>query len=275
MIPVPMTDAGPDMDTVERLVAAEPGIKGIWCVPRYSNPDGTCYSEDTVARLAAMPTAAPDFRIFWDDAYAVHHLTEVETEVADVLATCANAGNPDRAFVFGSTSKITTAGSGIAFFGSSQANLRWLRANVSKSSIGPDKLNQLRHAMFLRDTDGLRAHMRGHREILAPKFQTVRDIFARELDGTGLATWSDPKGGYFIALRVLNGCAREVVRLGNEAGIAVTPAGATHPHRNDPEDSVIRIGPTYPSLAELDQIAYGITVCVRLAGYEKLSAERG
>lgn len=270
MIPVPMTDGGPDMDAVEDLVRSDPRIKGIWCVPKYSNPDGTCYSDETVRRLSAMETAAPDFRIFWDNAYAVHHL-DGETEVGDILAACVEAGHPDRAFVFGSTSKITLAGAGVAFFGSSPANVAWWRANSGKRTIGPDKVNQLRHALFLKDADGLRAHMRRHREILAPKFETVDRVFSEQLGDTGLATWTRPKGGYFVALRVLDGCARDVVRLAAEAGIAVTPAGATHPHGNDPDDRVIRIGPTYPTLEELEQIAYGITVCVRLAGYERLT----
>ncbi|MFI6054539.1 aminotransferase class I/II-fold pyridoxal phosphate-dependent enzyme [Streptomyces violascens] len=274
MIPVPMTPTGPDMDIVEELVRSDPAIKGIWCVPRYSNPDGVCYSDETARRLAAMETAAPDFRIFWDDAYAVHHLTDEEVEVAGILAACAAAGHPDRAFVFGSTSKITLAGSGVAFLGSSPANVAWWRSHAGRRTIGPDKLNQLRHAHFLRDIDGLRAHMRRHRAILRPKFDTVLRIFAEQLEGSGLATWSKPKGGYFIALSVLEGCAREVVRLANEAGIALTPAGATHPYGCDPQDSVIRIGPTYPELEELEQIARGVTVCVRLAGYEKLAAQQ-
>jgi DNA-binding transcriptional MocR family regulator len=274
MVPVPMTADGPDLDQVEELVA-DPRIKGMWCVPRYSNPDGTCYSDTTVRRLAGMRAGAPDFRIFWDDAYAVHHLTDTETDVADILAACAGAGHPDRAFVFGSTSKVTLGGAGVAFFGSSPANVDWLLACSSKRSIGPDKLSQLRHAIFLRDGDGLRAHMRAHREILRPKFDTVRDVLSRELDGTGLASWSDPRGGYFITLSVLPGCAREVVRLAAGAGIAVTPAGATHPYGNDPADSLVRIAPTYPPLADLAQIAYGLTVCVRLAGYELLARQRG
>ncbi|WP_051966168.1 aminotransferase class I/II-fold pyridoxal phosphate-dependent enzyme [Kitasatospora mediocidica] len=274
MIPVPLTAEGPDLDLVESLVAADPGIKGIWCMPKYSNPDGTCYSDETVRRLAAMPTAAPDFRILWDDAYAVHHLTDEEVTVPDVLAACAEAGNPDRAFVFGSTSKITFAGSGVAFFGSSPANVAWLRSYSGKRSIGPDKVNQLRHALFLKDADGLREHMRRHRALLRPKFDAVLRIFDEELRETGLATWSTPKGGYFVALNVPDGCAREVVRRAAEAGLVLTPAGATHPYREDPQDNVIRIGPSYPELAEVEQIISGVAVCVRLVGYEKLAAEQ-
>ncbi|MGW5648409.1 aminotransferase class I/II-fold pyridoxal phosphate-dependent enzyme [Saccharopolyspora sp. NPDC003752] len=269
MIPVAMTADGPDMSEVERLVAEDPAIKGIWCVPKYSNPDGTCYSDETVRRLAGMRTAAPDFRIFWDNAYAVHHLTDERVEIADLLASCAEAGNPDRAFVFGSTSKITWAGAGVAFFGSSPANRDWLLANNSKRSIGPDKVNQLRHVLFLEDADGVRAHMDRHRALLQPKFEAVLRIFDEELGGTGLAEWTSPKGGYFITLRVPDGCAKEVVRLAGEAGIALTPAGATHPHGVDPDDAVIRIAPSYPGRQELEQAIRGLTTCVRLAGYEQ------
>ncbi|MFF8828503.1 aminotransferase class I/II-fold pyridoxal phosphate-dependent enzyme [Streptomyces sp. NPDC015131] len=272
MIPVPMTDEGPDMDAVERLAAENPAVKGIWCVPKYSNPDGVCYSDATVARLAAMPTAAPDFRIFWDNAYAVHHLTDEPVEIADLLAACAEAGNPDRAFVFGSTSKITAAGAGVAFFGSSQANVAWLLGNNAKRSIGPDKVNQLRHAMFLRDADGVRAHMERQRALLQPKFEAVARILDAELGGTGLATWTSPKGGYFVTLRVPDGCAREVVRRAGDAGIKLTPAGATHPYGDDPGDTVIRIAPSYPGLAELEQAIRGLAVCVRLVGYERRAA---
>ncbi|MFH9225285.1 aminotransferase class I/II-fold pyridoxal phosphate-dependent enzyme [Streptomyces lydicus] len=269
MIPVPMTAEGPDMDAVEQLVAEDPTVKGIWCVPKYSNPDGTCYSDATVARLASMNTAAPDFRIFWDNAYAAHHLTEEPVEIADLLAACDEAGNPDRAFVFGSSSKITMAGAGVAFFGSSPANLKWLLGHNAKRSIGPDKVNQLRHVQFLRDADGVRGHMDRQRALLQPKFEAVARILDAELGGTGLATWTAPKGGYFVTLEVPDGCAKEVVRRATEAGIALTPAGATHPYGNDPRDAVIRIAPSYPSLAELELALEGLAVCVRLVGYEQ------
>ncbi|OON82937.1 aminotransferase class I/II-fold pyridoxal phosphate-dependent enzyme [Streptomyces tsukubensis] len=269
MIPVPMTDAGPDMDVVERLVAEDPAVKGIWCVPKYSNPDGVCYSDETVERLAGMRTAAPDFRIFWDNAYAVHHLTDERVEIADLLAACAASGNTDRVFVFGSTSKITAAGAGVAFFGSSPANVEWLLGNNSKRSIGPDKINQLRHVMFLRDADGVRAHMERQRALLQPKFEAVGRILDAELGGTGLAEWTSPKGGYFVTLETEEGCAKEVVRRAGEAGIVLTPAGATHPHGDDPRDAVIRIAPSYPTLEELEQAILGLTVCVRLVGYER------
>jgi len=272
MIPVPMTPDGPDMDVVERLVSESPRVKGIWCVPKYSNPDGTCYSDATVQRLATMPTAAADFRIFWDNAYAVHHLTDTPVEIADLLGACAGAGHPDRAFVFGSTSKITLAGSGVAFFGSSPDNVAWLLGHTGKRTIGPDKVNHLRHALFLRDEDGLAAHMRSHREILAPKFAAVDHILTDQLDGTGLASWSKPRGGYFVSLEVPDGCAAEIVSRAGEAGIVVTPAGATHPYRDDPRDRTIRIAPTLPDPDTLSLAVDGLATCVRLVGYGKAQA---
>jgi DNA-binding transcriptional MocR family regulator len=270
MIPVPMTAEGPDMDVVERLVRDDPGVKGIWCVPKYSNPDGVCYSDATVRRLAAMATAAPDFRIFWDNAYAVHHLTDTPVEIADLLAACAQSGHPDRVFVYGSTSKITWAGGGVAFFGSSPANVAWYIGHASKRTIGPDKINQLRHVALFRDEAGVREHMRAHAELLRPKFEAVDRILTEELGGTGLATWSTPAGGYFISLEVPDGCAREVVRRAAGAGIALTPAGATHPYRGDPRDRTIRIAPTFPDLKELELAISGLATCVRLVGTEKL-----
>ncbi|CAM5303273.1 Aminotransferase class I/II-fold pyridoxal phosphate-dependent enzyme OS=Streptomyces alboniger OX=132473 GN=CP975_11350 PE=4 SV=1 [Streptomyces alboniger] len=272
MIPVAMTAEGPDMDEVERLVAENPRVKGIWCVPKYSNPDGVVYSDEAVARLARMETAAPDFRIFWDNAYAVHHLTDEPAGLADLLGACADAGHPDRAFVFGSTSKITAAGAGVAFFGSSPANVKWILAKNAKRSIGPDKINQLRHVMFLRDADGVRAHMERQRALLKPKFDAVARILEAELGGTGLASWTAPEGGYFVTLTVPDGCAKEVVKRAAEAGIVLTPAGATHPYGDDPRDAVIRVAPSYPGLAELEQAIHGLTVCVRLVGLEKRAA---
>ncbi|HEX6853784.1 MAG TPA: aminotransferase class I/II-fold pyridoxal phosphate-dependent enzyme [Streptosporangiaceae bacterium] len=265
MISVPMTPSGPDLDACERLAAADPAVKGIWCVPKYSNPDGTVYSGETVRRLAAMPAAAPDFRIFWDNAYAVHDLTDDPPELADMLAAAAEAGHPDRPLVFGSTSKVTFAGAGVGFLGASPANVAWFLGRLGKGSIGPDKVNHLRHAIFLRDEAGLRAHMRRHRELLAPKFAAVQRILDAELGGTGLARWTDPAGGYFISLEVPDGCAREVVRLAAAAGIALTPAGATHPGGLDPRDAFIRIAPTFPPVADLEQAIAGLAVCVRLA----------
>jgi DNA-binding transcriptional MocR family regulator len=265
LAPVPMTADGPDMDVVEELVAADPAVKGIWCVPKYSNPDGTTYSDETVRRLAAMQTAAPDFRIFWDNAYAVHHLTEEEVEIADVLALCAQAGHPDRVFVFGSTSKITLAGAGVAFLGSSPANVAWWLALTGKRTIGPDKTNHLRHVLFLRDADGLREHMRRHREVIAPKFAVVDEVLTRNFANTPGVSWSRPAGGYFVTLTVPDGTATEIVRLAKEAGIALTPAGATHPGGKDPQDRTIRLAPTFPELAEVERAMAGVAVCVRLA----------
>ncbi|TCK24694.1 aminotransferase class I/II-fold pyridoxal phosphate-dependent enzyme [Pseudonocardia endophytica] len=265
LLPVPMTESGPDMDEVERLVAGDPSIKGIWCVPKYSNPDGVVYSDETVRRLASMETAAPDFRIMWDNAYAVHHLTSDEIEIADVLALAAEAGNPDRPFVFGSTSKITLAGSGVAFLGASQANVDWWLALTSKRTIGPDKVNHLRHALFLRDAAGVRAHMAAHRELIAPKFAMVQRLLSDAFSDTEGVTWTEPKGGYFVSLVVPDGLASEVVRLAKEAGIALTPAGATHPYGKDPQDAVIRLAPTLPPLDEIERAMAGVVTCVQLA----------
>jgi DNA-binding transcriptional MocR family regulator len=264
LVPVPMTPEGPDMDVVDELVV-DPAVKGIWCVPKYSNPDGAVYSDETARRLAATPAAAPDFRIFWDNAYAVHHLTEHEAEIADVLALCADAGHPDRAFVFGSTSKITLAGAGVAFLGSSPENVSWWLALAGKRTIGPDKTKHLRHVRFLRDADGLRAHMRRHREIIAPKFAVVDDVLTRNFADTPGVSWSKPAGGYFVTLTVPEGTATEIVRLAKEAGLALTPAGATHPYGEDPQDRTIRLAPTFPPLAEVERAMAGVAVCVRLA----------
>jgi DNA-binding transcriptional MocR family regulator len=265
LVPVAMTDDGPDMDEVERLVAADASIKGIWCVPKYSNPTGAVYSDETVARLSRMTTAAPDFRIMWDNAYAVHSLTEELAPIADLLGLATAAGNADRAFVFGSTSKITLAGAGVGFLGASQANIAWWLALTSKRTIGPDKTNHLRHVMFLRDAAGVAEHMRRHRAIIGPKFAALERILRENFADTTGVTWSTPAGGYFVTLRVPPGCASEVVRLAKEAGIALTPAGATHPYGKDPEDAVIRLAPTFPVLDEVEQAMSGVAVCVRLA----------
>jgi DNA-binding transcriptional MocR family regulator len=265
LVPVPMTADGPDMDVVERLVADDASVKGIWCVPKYSNPDGTVYSDDVVRRLAAMPTAAPDFRIMWDNAYAVHHLTDDEIEIADVLALAAEAGHADRPFVFGSTSKITLAGAGVAFFGASQANVAWWLALTAKRTIGPDKVNHLRHALFLRDAENLRAHMAEHRALIAPKFAVLDRILTEQFADVPGVSWSSPKGGYFVSLTVPPGTATEIVRLAGEAGIALTPAGATHPGGTDPDDATIRLAPTFPPLPEVEKAMAGVAVCIRLA----------
>ena len=269
MVPVPLHDDGPDMDEVERLVAGDASIKGIWTVPKYSNPTGSVYSDAVVERLASMHTAAPDFRIFWDNAYSVHHLTETPVEIADILGACARHGHPDRAFVFASTSKITLAGAGLALFASSPANVKWLLSRMTARTIGPDKINQLRHVRFLQNAAGIDDLMARHRTIIAPKFQAVLDTFAAELDGVAGVGWTRPKGGYFITLEVPDGTAQRVVALAKAAGIALTPAGATHPYGKDPDDRVIRIAPTFPELAEVVTAAEGVAVCVRLASAER------
>ena len=273
MLTVPFDGNGPDMDAVEAL-AADPSVKGMWCVPKYSNPSGETYSDETARRLATMRTGAPDFRLFWDNAYAVHHLTETKHRIANILELCKAAGNPDRAFVFASTSKITLAGSGIAFFASSPANVAWYMARASMKTVGPDKLNQLRHVRFLRDAAGVARHMEGHRALLAPKFQTVLAALENRLAGTGAATWIVPEGGYFISVDAMPGTAKQVVALAKQAGLALTAAGATWPHGNDPNDSNLRLAPSFPPLADVTVAAEGIALCILLAAVEKLCAER-
>ncbi|GAA2571357.1 aminotransferase class I/II-fold pyridoxal phosphate-dependent enzyme [Pseudonocardia hydrocarbonoxydans] len=265
LVAVPMTPEGPDMDVVEQLVAADPSIKGIWCVPKYANPDGVVYSDEVTRRLATMPTAAPDFRIMWDNAYAVHHLTEEAIEVADVLALAAEAGHSDRPFVFGSTSKITLAGAGVAFLGASETNVKWWLALTAKRTIGPDKVNHLRHALFFGDTAGVAAHMAKHRALIAPKFAALERILTENFADTPGVSWSTPKGGYFVTLTVPEGTATAIVKLAKEAGIALTPAGATHPGGEDPQDAIIRLAPTFPPLDEVEKAMAGVAVCVKLA----------
>jgi DNA-binding transcriptional MocR family regulator len=234
-------------------------------VPKYSNPTGAVYSDEVVTRLATMTTAAPDFRIMWDNAYAVHTLTAEPAPLADLLAMATAAGNADRVFVFGSTSKITFAGAGVAFLGASEANVAWWLALAGKRTIGPDKINHLRHAIFLRDAAGVADHMRRHREIIGPKFAAVERVLSEQLTGTPGVRWSTPAGGYFVTLTVPDGLASETVRLAKEAGIALTPAGATHPYGNDPRDAVIRLAPTFPVLDEVERAMAGVAVCVKLA----------
>jgi DNA-binding transcriptional MocR family regulator len=269
MIPVALHRDGPDVNEVERLVAHDASIKAIWCVPKYSNPTGTVYSDSLIERLASMKTAAPDFRLFWDNAYAVHHLTPERIEIANILDLCARHGHPNRPFVFASTSKITLAGAGLALFAASPENVKWLLARFTPRTIGPDKINQLRHVRFLKNPSGIFDLMDKHRALIAPKFQKVLDIFERELGGIPDVAWTKPKGGYFITLDVPKGCARRVVALAKEAGVELTPAGATHPHGKDPDDRTIRIAPTFPELPELTEAAEGVALCVQLAVAEK------
>jgi DNA-binding transcriptional MocR family regulator len=275
MIPVPMTGSGPDMEIVEALVAQDSTIRGMWCVPRFSNPTGDVYSLETVERLAAMKTAAPDFTLFWDNAYSVHVLADDAPELANVLEAAERHGTPNRPFVFGSTSKITLAGAGICMVASSPENVRWLLKQMNRRTIGPDKVNQLRHARFLKDQDGLHALMKAHRKILAPKFARVHEMFSELLSGTGTASWTEPAGGYFISMDVMDGCAKRVVALAKEAGITLVPAGQTFPYSQDPRDANIRIAPSYPTMAEVEQAAEGIALCTLLAASEKLLTERG
>jgi DNA-binding transcriptional MocR family regulator len=267
---VPLGEDGPDMGAVEKLVAADPHIKGMWCVPKYSNPSGAVYSAATIERLARMPTAARDFRLLWDNAYAVHHLTPERIEIASIDAACARHGHPNRAFIFGSTSKVTFAGGGVGLFAGSQDNVAWYLKRIEKRTIGGDKVNQLRHLRLLKNAAGVAALMERHRAIMAPKFAKVQDTFAANLGGTGVASWTQPKGGYFITLDVLAGCARQVVRLAKEAGVELTPAGSTHPYGNDPLDRTIRIAPSFPELTEVAHAAEGVAICVVLAAVEKL-----
>jgi DNA-binding transcriptional MocR family regulator len=265
MIPVALGDDGPDIDEVERLVASDASIKAMWCMPKYSNPTGTVYSDAVIERLAAMPAAAPDFRLFWDNAYAVHHLTHERVAIANVLELSARHGHANRPFVFASTSKITLAGAGLALFASSPANVKWLLARVTPRTIGPDKINQLRHVRLLQNEAGIHTLMERHRAIVAPKFQAVLDVFSSMLSGTPGVSWTTPKGGYFIALSVPRGCARRVVQLAKDAGLELTPAGATHPHGKDPDDRVIRVAPTFPELTEVRQAAEGVAWSVLMA----------
>ena len=268
MIPVPMTGSGPDMDAVERHVA-DPAVRGMWCVPTYSNPSGETYSDDTVRRLAAMRTGAPDFRLFWDNAYAVHHLTDRRPALPDILALSAEAGHPDRPIIFASTSKVTLAGAGLAALASSEANIRWYLDAAKIRTIGPDKLNQLRHVRFLRDAAGIDRHMDGHRVLLAPKFEAVDRALRSRLDGTDIARWTKPDGGYFVSVDVVDGTASRVVALAREAGLALTPAGATWPGGRDPHDRTLRLAPSFPSLLEVEAASEGIAICILLAALEK------
>ncbi|HVI28475.1 aminotransferase class I/II-fold pyridoxal phosphate-dependent enzyme [Hansschlegelia sp.] len=273
MIPVPLTGHGPDMDKVEELVR-DPAVKGMWCVPKYSNPSAEIYSDETIRRLAAMKTAAPDFRLFWDNAYVLHHLTETRHEILNVIDACAEAGNPDRAFVFASTSKMTLAGAGLAFFASSEANAKWYVARASKRTIGPDKLNQLRHVRFLKDEAGLIAHMDKHRALLAPKFSAVTEALEARLGGQGAAAWITPEGGYFVSVDMTSGSASRVVTLAKEAGLLLTGAGATWPYGKDPHDANLRLAPSFPSLADVKAASEGIAICMLLAAVEGEQAKR-
>lgn len=269
MILVPMTKEGPDMDVVEELSGSDESIKGIWCVPKYSNPQGICYSDETVDRLASMKTAAKDFRIFWDNAYGVHPVFE-DVKVKNILDACEEAGTKNRAYYFFSTSKITFPGAGVSLIASSDENIKEIKKVMGAQTIGYDKVNQLRHVQFFKNAEGLRAHMQVLAGCMKPKFETVLKYLEKELTGTGLATWEEPKGGYFVSVDVYPGCAKEVVRLAKEAGVVLTGAGATYPYKKDPKDSNLRIAPTYPAVEELEQAMELFCVCVKKAGIQKL-----
>ncbi|GAS99502.1 GntR family transcriptional regulator [Mycolicibacterium canariasense] len=272
MVPVPMREDGPDVDLIEELVAGDATIKGMWCVPVYSNPTGVTYSWENVRRLVQMRTAAPDFRLFWDNAYAVHTITHDFVKQVDVLGLAEAAGNPNRPLVFASTSKITFAGAGVSFFGGSLGNIAWYLQHAGKKSIGPDKVNQLRHLKFFGDADGVRLHMRRHQALLAPKFALVAQILEDRLGDSKIASWTDPKGGYFVSLDVLPGTAKRTIALAKDAGIAVTAAGAAFPYGKDPEDKNIRIAPSFPSEPDLREAIDGLSTCALLAATESLLA---
>ena len=275
MIPVPMSPTGPDMDLVEKLVAEDEAIKGIWCVPKYSNPQGYSYSDETVRRFARLKPAAKDFRIFWDNAYGIHHLYDVQQDyLIEILAECKRAGNPDLVYKFSSTSKITFPGSGIAAMATSRNNLEDIEDQMKRQTIGHDKVNQLRHVRFFGDIHGMTEHMRKHADILRPKFEAVENIFEEELGGLEIGSWTSPKGGYFISFDSLPGCAKKIVGKAKKAGVTMTGAGATWPYGKDPLDSNIRIAPSFPTLGDLKTAAKLFALCVKLVSAQKLHDEK-
>ena len=271
MINVPMTPTGPDMDMVEKLVAEDESIKGIWCVPKYSNPQGISYSDDTVRRFARLEPAAADFRIFWDNAYTIHHLYDHDQDhLIEILAECKRAGNPDLAYKFASTSKISFPGSGIAAIACSLNNLEDIKKQLKIQTIGHDKVNQLRHVRYFGDIHGMVEHMRKHADIMRPKFEAVDETLHRELDGLGVGSWIKPRGGYFFSFDAMDGCAKAIVARCKKAGMVMTGAGATYPYGKDPHDSNIRIAPSYPPLSDLKLAMELFTLCVKLVSVEKL-----
>jgi len=271
MIPVPMTSTGPDMEIVEKLVAEDEAIKGIWCVPKYSNPSGISYNDETVRRFARLKPAAKDFRIFWDNAYGMHHLYDDRQDyLIEILAECKRAGNPDLVYKFASTSKITFPGSGIAALATSPNNMEDIKKQLKNQTIGHDKVNQLRHVRFFKDIHGMVEHMRKHADILRPKFEMVEATLERELGGKGIGSWTTPLGGYFIGFESLPGCAKKIVSMCKKAGVVMTPAGATWPYGKDPQDTSIRIAPTFPPLEELEKASQLFALCVRMVSAEKI-----
>lgn len=274
MIPIPMTSDGPDMDLVEKYVSEDEAVKGIWCVPKYSNPSGITYSDETVRRFAALKPAAKDFRIYWDNAYAVHHLYEDKQDtLLEILSECEKAGNSDIVYEFCSTSKISFSGAGIAAMASSPANLADIKKTLTLRTIGYDKVNQLRHARFFKNVDGMLAHMKKHADIIRPKFEAVLSVLEEELGGSGLGEWTKPLGGYFISFEAMEGCAKAIVAKCKEAGVVLTGAGATFPYGKDPGDSNIRIAPTYPTAEEMAAATDVFVLCVKLVSVEKLLAQ--
>ncbi len=276
MIPIPMTKNGPDMDLVEKYVTEDEAVKGIWCVPKYSNPQGYSYSDETVRRFAALEPKAKDFRIYWDNAYTIHHLYDDDQDfLLEILDECRKAGNPDMVYKFASTSKISFPGSGIAAIAASLNNLTDIKKQLGMQTIGHDKVNQLRHVRFFGNMDGMTEHMRKHADILRPKFETVLEILERELGGLEIGSWTKPKGGYFISFDSLEGCAKEIVTRCKKAGVIMTGAGATYPYGIDPHDSNIRIAPSYPPLADLKVATELFSLCVKIVSIKKILADRG
>ena len=271
MINIPMTENGPDMDLVEKYVNNDEAVKGIWCVPKYSNPTGITYSDEVVKRFANLHPKAEDFRIFWDNAYCIHHIyDEIHDKIPNILEECEKAGNPDMVYMFGSTSKVSFPGSGVSSIATSLANVEFIRQHMTVQIIGHDKINQLRHARFFKDVDGIKAHMAKHAALIRPKFELVENILTDEIASRGIGTWVKPLGGYFFGFEALSGCAKEIVAKCKEAGVTMTGAGSPFPYKKDPDDSVIRIAPTYPSLDELKKAAEVFVVVTRLVSVNKL-----
>ncbi len=271
MINIPMSESGPDMGMIEEYVSKDASVKGIWCVPKYSNPQGYTYSEETVKRMAALKPAAEDFRIFWDNAYVIHDLyDDKKDDIADIISECEKAGNPDMVFEFASTSKVSFPGSGIAALATSANNIADIKKQLTIQTIGHDKINQLRHVRFFKDINGLKEHMRKHAEFMRPKFEAVEEVLNKELGGLGIGSWTEPKGGYFISFEAMDGCAKAIVAKCKEAGVKLTGAGATFPYGKDPKDSNIRIAPSFPTPEEMKQAADLFVLCVKLVSVEKL-----